>query len=54
MINAQLKNILILGGSGNTGKQVAGFLLQETGCNLVLAGRKLARVYFPGCRLMAR
>src|SRR3990172_2812243 len=43
MINALPKKILILGGSGNTGRQIAGLLLQETGSGLVLAGRKLAR-----------
>jgi len=37
------KNILILGGSGNTGRQIAGLLLQETALSLVLAGRALSK-----------
>ena len=32
-------NLLILGGTGNTGRLIARLLLQETDCRLVLAGR---------------
>ncbi len=44
MMGVGSKTVLILGGSGNTGRQVAGLLLQETGCRLVLGGRQLGRV----------
>ncbi|NUM79023.1 saccharopine dehydrogenase NADP-binding domain-containing protein, partial [candidate division KSB1 bacterium] len=33
------KKIVILGGYGNTGSLIAKYLLQETNCALVLAGR---------------
>ena len=35
------KTFLILGGYGNTGRQISRLLLQETGARLVLAGRTI-------------
>ncbi len=37
------KRIVILGGYGNTGSLIARYLLQETNCELVLAGRNRSR-----------
>ncbi len=57
------KPILILGGSGNTGRWMAHYLLQETDARLTLAGRSLAKALatadqlnsrFPGGRVSAR
>jgi len=57
------KPILILGGSGNTGRWMAHYLLQESDARLVLAGRSLAKAqatvdqlnsHFPGGRVSAR
>ena len=57
------KPILILGGSGNAGKLMAHYLLQETDTHLVLGGRSLAKAQaaadelnsrFPGGRVSAR
>jgi hypothetical protein len=54
MIDAEPKTILILGGSGNTGRRVAGLLLQETECCLVLAGRNLSAVQTVAANLNQR
>lgn len=57
-----MKKILILGGYGLTGKPLARHLLPQTGCQLVLAGRNLAKAgaeaealnaVFPGGRVSA-
>jgi len=62
MIESQPKNILILGGCGNTGRQIAGLLLQETASSLILAGRRQDKAQgvatelnrrFPGERVSA-
>ncbi|TAL70540.1 MAG: hypothetical protein EPN82_02705 [Bacteroidetes bacterium] len=38
-----MKNILILGGYGNSGKQVVELLLKFTDCNIIIAGRSLEK-----------
>lgn len=58
-----MPKLLILGGYGNTGRQVARLLLQETPVELLLAGRNLAKAQrlalelnaeFPGGRVQAQ
>lgn len=38
-----IKKFLILGGYGNTGLLIAEYLLQETNCRIVLAGRNIEK-----------
>ncbi|HQV28409.1 MAG TPA: saccharopine dehydrogenase NADP-binding domain-containing protein [Thermoflexales bacterium] len=48
------KTILILGGYGSTGRLIAESLLRETDCQLVLAGRTLARAQAAAAELGLR
>ncbi len=47
------KNLLILGGYGNTGRPLARLLLQETDAHLLLAGRDLAKALALAAKLNA-
>lgn len=42
-MNMSSKRIVILGGYGNTGSLIAKYLLQETGCEIIVAGRNRVR-----------